>query len=70
MNTKKTLPPAIIVANETHNNNGFIKIEEVTYLYNKVFKLYMRNDIVKKYRNLRMKKNYSPAKAFSKLMLN
>ena len=67
MNTK-TLP-AIIVANKTHNNNGFIKIEEVTYLYNKVFKLYMRNDIVKKYRNLRMKKNYSPAKAFSKLIL-
>ena len=66
MNTK-TLP-AIIVAKET-NNNGFIKIENVTYLYNKVFKLYMRNDIVKKYRNLRMKKNYSPAKAFSKLIL-
>lgn len=59
--------PATIVAIVPHNSNGFITISGVNFLYNKVLKMYMRSDVVKKYRKLR--KKYSPSTCLVKTVL-
>lgn len=63
----KELPVKIDAAKQ-HNNNGFIKICDVVYQYNNKLFMYVRSDIVVRYRRLQ-KKGYSISAIQTKLKL-
>ena len=56
-----------VLVQPKQNSTGFIINNGVTYLFNKAFNLYMRKDIVGKYRKLR--KKHSSAYSFAKTVL-
>lgn len=60
--------PTKIDAKKQHNNNGFIKVCDVVYQYNTKLFMYVRSDIVVRYRRLQ-KKGYSTLECKTRLKL-
>ena len=56
MKSKKELPVKINAAKQ-QNNNGFIKVCDVVYQYNNKLFMYIRSDIVVRYRRLQKKRH-------------